>query len=157
MMFFFSHFHFFFRYHIAGTKGVFYAREPYTNNESVHVTRFLGLAAVGNKDKQVCFSRFMILVQIWIIDKCNKFFFTYFSLVQTLYLFFIASTFPCFAMNLYRTINFWLSYINEYVTRPTILYAPTHFIFILFIYDTFGYLLKRLVSKVLLLVNTSSG
>ncbi|CAL9112288.1 unnamed protein product [Musa acuminata var. zebrina] len=40
------------RYHIAGTKGVFYAREPYTNNESVHVTRFLGLAAVGNKDKQ---------------------------------------------------------------------------------------------------------
>ncbi|URE35275.1 zinc finger CCCH domain-containing protein [Musa troglodytarum] len=42
------------RYHIAGTKGVFYAREPYTNNESLHVTRFLGLAAVGNKDKQLC-------------------------------------------------------------------------------------------------------
>ncbi|CAN6680851.1 unnamed protein product [Malus baccata var. baccata] len=40
------------RYHIAGTKGVFYAREPYANVEAVHVTRFLGLAPVGNKDKQ---------------------------------------------------------------------------------------------------------
>ncbi|XP_065850953.1 zinc finger CCCH domain-containing protein 64 [Euphorbia lathyris] len=40
------------RYHIAGTKGVFYAREPYSNSDAVHVTRFLGLASVGNKDKQ---------------------------------------------------------------------------------------------------------
>ncbi|PIA43027.1 hypothetical protein AQUCO_02000462v1 [Aquilegia coerulea] len=40
------------RYHIAGTKGVYYAREPYSNTESSHVTRFLGLAPVGNKDKQ---------------------------------------------------------------------------------------------------------
>ncbi|KAF9615113.1 hypothetical protein IFM89_021684 [Coptis chinensis] len=40
------------RYHVAGTKGVYYAREPYLNNEAVHVTRFLGLAPVGNKDKQ---------------------------------------------------------------------------------------------------------
>ncbi|XP_077210605.1 cwfJ-like family protein / zinc finger (CCCH-type) family protein isoform X1 [Tasmannia lanceolata] len=40
------------RYHIAGTKGVFYAREPYSNDGAVHVTRFLGLAPVGNKDKQ---------------------------------------------------------------------------------------------------------
>uniref|UniRef100_A0A2P2JC73 Uncharacterized protein MANES_03G034200 n=2 Tax=Rhizophora mucronata TaxID=61149 RepID=A0A2P2JC73_RHIMU len=40
------------RYHIAGTKGVFYAREPYSNIEAVHVTRFLGLASVGNRDKQ---------------------------------------------------------------------------------------------------------
>ncbi|XP_068329620.1 zinc finger CCCH domain-containing protein 64-like [Pyrus communis] len=40
------------RYHIAGTKGVFFAREPYSNVEAVHVTRFLGLAPVGNKDKQ---------------------------------------------------------------------------------------------------------
>ncbi|KAF8393539.1 hypothetical protein HHK36_021783 [Tetracentron sinense] len=40
------------RYHIAGTKGLFYAREPYSNDEAVHVTRFLGLAPVGNKDKQ---------------------------------------------------------------------------------------------------------
>ncbi|GLT79082.1 hypothetical protein SLA2020_505890 [Shorea laevis] len=40
------------RYHIAGTKGVFYAREPYSNIDAVHVTRFLGLASVGNKDKQ---------------------------------------------------------------------------------------------------------
>ncbi|XP_015571722.1 zinc finger CCCH domain-containing protein 64 isoform X2 [Ricinus communis] len=40
------------RYHIAGTKGVFFAREPYSNSDAVHVTRFLGLASVGNKDKQ---------------------------------------------------------------------------------------------------------
>ncbi|XP_050218810.1 zinc finger CCCH domain-containing protein 64 [Mercurialis annua] len=40
------------RYHIAGAKGVFYAREPYSNTDAVHVTRFLGLASVGNKDKQ---------------------------------------------------------------------------------------------------------
>ncbi|KAJ4797865.1 Zinc finger CCCH domain-containing protein 59 [Rhynchospora pubera] len=40
------------RYHIAGTKNVFYAREPYTNEGAVHVTRFIGLATVGNKDKQ---------------------------------------------------------------------------------------------------------
>ncbi|XAR67160.1 hypothetical protein NMG60_11013617 [Bertholletia excelsa] len=40
------------RYHVAGTKGIFYAREPYANVEAVHVTRFLGLAPVGNKDKQ---------------------------------------------------------------------------------------------------------
>ncbi|KAF9617693.1 hypothetical protein IFM89_038193 [Coptis chinensis] len=43
-----------YRYHVAGTKGVYYAREPYLNNEAVHVTRFLGLAPVGNKDKQSC-------------------------------------------------------------------------------------------------------
>lgn len=40
------------RYHIAGAKGVFYAREPYSNVEAEHVTRFLGLAPVGNNDKQ---------------------------------------------------------------------------------------------------------
>ncbi|PKA64259.1 Zinc finger CCCH domain-containing protein 59 [Apostasia shenzhenica] len=40
------------RFHIAGTKGVFYAREPYSNIDAVHVTRFIGLAAVGNKEKQ---------------------------------------------------------------------------------------------------------
>ncbi|ONK59274.1 uncharacterized protein A4U43_C08F4770 [Asparagus officinalis] len=40
------------RYHVAGSKGIFYARQPYSNTDSVHVTRFLGLAAVGNKDKQ---------------------------------------------------------------------------------------------------------
>ncbi|XP_021896794.1 LOW QUALITY PROTEIN: zinc finger CCCH domain-containing protein 64 [Carica papaya] len=40
------------RYHIAGSRGVFYAREPYSNVDAVHVTRFLGLASVGNKDKQ---------------------------------------------------------------------------------------------------------
>ncbi|CAL2274692.1 unnamed protein product [Prunus armeniaca] len=40
------------RYHIAGTKGMYYAREPYSNVDAVHVTRFLGLAPVGNKDKQ---------------------------------------------------------------------------------------------------------
>jgi hypothetical protein len=42
------------RYHIAGSMGVFYAREPYLNAESTHVTRFIGLAQVGNKNKQVC-------------------------------------------------------------------------------------------------------
>ena len=39
------------RYHAAGGGGVFFAREPYRNPRN-HVTRFLGLAAVGNKDKQ---------------------------------------------------------------------------------------------------------
>ena len=42
-------------YHVAGTMGVFYAREPYTNVDAVHVTRFMGLAPVGNKNKQVLF------------------------------------------------------------------------------------------------------
>ena len=40
-------------YHIAGTKGIYYAREPYSNVDAVHVTRFIGLASVGNKEKQV--------------------------------------------------------------------------------------------------------
>ncbi|KAL8093926.1 zinc finger CCCH domain-containing protein 64 [Apium graveolens] len=40
------------RYHIAGTRGVFYSREPYANIDAVHVTRFIGLAPVGNADKQ---------------------------------------------------------------------------------------------------------
>lgn len=40
------------RYHIAGSKGIYYAREPYSNVDAVHVTRFIGLASVGNKDKQ---------------------------------------------------------------------------------------------------------
>ena len=40
-------------YHIAGTSGIFYAREPYSNVDAVHVTRFLGLASVANKEKQV--------------------------------------------------------------------------------------------------------
>ncbi|CAL0306981.1 unnamed protein product [Lupinus luteus] len=40
------------RYHIVGTKGIYYAREPYSNVDAVHVTRFIGLASVGNRDKQ---------------------------------------------------------------------------------------------------------
>ncbi|MBA0810411.1 hypothetical protein Gohar_002412, partial [Gossypium harknessii] len=36
----------------AGTKGAYYVREPYCNVDAVHVTRFLGLASVGNKEKQ---------------------------------------------------------------------------------------------------------
>ncbi|KAJ3683350.1 hypothetical protein LUZ60_013577 [Juncus effusus] len=40
------------RYHIAGTKDVFYTREPYINEKASHVTRFIGLATVGNKQKQ---------------------------------------------------------------------------------------------------------
>ncbi|KAL8136514.1 hypothetical protein V2J09_002515 [Rumex salicifolius] len=43
------------RFHIAGSMGVFYAREPYSNIDAVHVTRFIGLAYVGNKSKQVWF------------------------------------------------------------------------------------------------------
>lgn len=33
--------------------GVYFDREPYANVDALHVTRFLGLAPVGNKDKQV--------------------------------------------------------------------------------------------------------
>ncbi|KAL6599316.1 hypothetical protein ACP70R_045810 [Stipagrostis hirtigluma subsp. patula] len=40
------------RYHVAGTKGVFYSREPYVNDSAAHVTRFIGLANVGNKERQ---------------------------------------------------------------------------------------------------------
>ncbi|KAF0913226.1 hypothetical protein E2562_020386 [Oryza meyeriana var. granulata] len=35
-----------------GSKGLFYAREPYVNDSAAHVTRFIGLANVGNKEKQ---------------------------------------------------------------------------------------------------------
>ncbi|KAI3694412.1 hypothetical protein L1987_77377 [Smallanthus sonchifolius] len=40
------------RYHVAGAKGVYYAREPYMNADAARVTRFIGLAAVGNASKQ---------------------------------------------------------------------------------------------------------
>ncbi|XP_071698443.1 zinc finger CCCH domain-containing protein 64 [Rutidosis leptorrhynchoides] len=40
------------RYHVAGCKGVYYAREPYVNTDALHVTRFIGLAPVGNASKQ---------------------------------------------------------------------------------------------------------
>ncbi|MCO5571469.1 hypothetical protein L7F22_025209 [Adiantum nelumboides] len=40
------------RYHIAGSEGCFYARDPYHNESVSHVTRFVGLAAVGNVKKQ---------------------------------------------------------------------------------------------------------
>ncbi|KAL8498124.1 hypothetical protein ACS0TY_021451 [Phlomoides rotata] len=40
------------RYHIAGTGGVYYDREPYANIDVSHVTRFIALASVGNKEKQ---------------------------------------------------------------------------------------------------------
>ncbi|OMO91652.1 Zinc finger, CCCH-type [Corchorus olitorius] len=40
------------KFTLHGTKGAFYAREPYSNVDAMHVTRFLGLASVGNKDKQ---------------------------------------------------------------------------------------------------------
>ncbi|KAH9328018.1 hypothetical protein KI387_000126 [Taxus chinensis] len=36
----------------VGCEGIFYAREPYTNDGASHVTRFVGLAAVGNNKKQ---------------------------------------------------------------------------------------------------------
>lgn len=44
---------FFRSYHIAGTAGVYYDREPYDNIDVSHVTRFIALASVGNKEKQV--------------------------------------------------------------------------------------------------------
>lgn len=43
------------RYHFAGTKNAFYTRPPYTNPDlgaGSHVTRFIGLAGVGNVAKQ---------------------------------------------------------------------------------------------------------
>lgn len=43
------------RYHFAGSKNTFYARPPYTNPDlgaGSHVTRFIGLAGVGNMAKQ---------------------------------------------------------------------------------------------------------
>lgn len=42
---------------------MFYSREPYSNTNAVHVTRFLGLASVGNKDKQVFPSNFLVNLQ----------------------------------------------------------------------------------------------
>lgn len=42
------------RYHIAGLEGVFYERSPYRiiNDNNQAVTRFLGLARVGNLNKE---------------------------------------------------------------------------------------------------------
>lgn len=40
------------RYHVAGSEGVFFSREPYVNPNVTYVTRFLGLATVGNDKKQ---------------------------------------------------------------------------------------------------------
>ncbi|KAJ7531546.1 hypothetical protein O6H91_14G048500 [Diphasiastrum complanatum] len=40
------------RYHIAGSEGLFIAREPYENEGVSHVTRFVALGAVGNDGKQ---------------------------------------------------------------------------------------------------------
>lgn len=45
------------RYHFAALEGVYYERVPYRNHtvldgKPTHVTRFLSLAALGNKDKQ---------------------------------------------------------------------------------------------------------
>ena len=40
------------RYHVSGRSGgAFYAREPYRNASRGHVTRFVGLGEVGNKEK----------------------------------------------------------------------------------------------------------
>lgn len=45
------------RYHFSGLQGAFYERTPYRNHRMLaestkHVTRFLGLAKVGNPDKK---------------------------------------------------------------------------------------------------------
>jgi len=46
--------------------GVFYAREPYSNADAVHVTRFIGLAPVGNKEKQVTYPSVLCVIDyIW--------------------------------------------------------------------------------------------
>lgn len=55
-------FYFVIRYHFAGSKSIFYAREPYLNDKAMHVTRFVGLSAVGNKEKQVLFSLWHSLI-----------------------------------------------------------------------------------------------
>ncbi|XP_048241532.1 CWF19-like protein 1 isoform X3 [Haliotis rufescens] len=44
------------RYHFSGLNGIFYERQPYRNHQifaesGIHVTRFIGLAAVGNLNK----------------------------------------------------------------------------------------------------------
>mmetsp|Transcript_25623 Transcript_25623/g.48535 ORF Transcript_25623/g.48535 Transcript_25623/m.48535 type:complete len:637 (-) Transcript_25623:202-2112(-) len=39
------------RYHVVGTAGAFYQREPYKNQRG-HVTRFIALGAVGNSKKE---------------------------------------------------------------------------------------------------------
>jgi hypothetical protein len=57
---------FFCSYHIAGSKGIYYAREPYSNVDAVHVTRFIGLASVGNKDKQV--RLFFFSIPVFVIE-----------------------------------------------------------------------------------------
>ncbi|KAI9136169.1 CwfJ C-terminus 1-domain-containing protein-like protein [Paraphysoderma sedebokerense] len=40
------------RYHFAGSEGVWFERAPYKNGRGVHVTRFLGLGAVGNDQSE---------------------------------------------------------------------------------------------------------
>lgn len=47
---------------------MFYAREPYSNADAVHVTRFLGLASVGNKEKQV-----FLIHNIFLLQKTSHF------------------------------------------------------------------------------------
>ena len=44
------------RYHFCGTRGIFFERTPYRNHRFMtqtqrHVTRFISLARVGNKEK----------------------------------------------------------------------------------------------------------
>ena len=45
------------RYHFAGTQGAYYERQPYRNHRVIneasrHVTRFIGMARVGNPAKK---------------------------------------------------------------------------------------------------------
>ena len=47
----------FIRYHFSGLEGISYERLPYRNHKVLaettrHVTRFIALGAVGNKEKQ---------------------------------------------------------------------------------------------------------
>lgn len=70
-------------YHIAGSMGVFYAREPYLNVDSSHVTRFLGLAQVGNKNKQVCSSIIPVRRAWYLIIFVYRFCFLLFGLERS--------------------------------------------------------------------------
>lgn len=64
---------------------MYYTREPYSNVDAVHVTRFLGLAPVGNKDKQASYLstisnyihvNIFVLLLIWSWDELIRMLFS---------------------------------------------------------------------------------
>ncbi|KAK7075504.1 hypothetical protein SK128_009879 [Halocaridina rubra] len=66
------------RYHFSGTEGVYYERLPYRNHKvlnepSRHVTRFIGLAKVGNPEKQKWLYAFNITPMLHVeLSELNK-------------------------------------------------------------------------------------